>query len=45
MGEKDHILYSKVSVQVKITCSGGMYRDTGMARIRDVEIDVKKKER
>lgn len=42
VGEKDHILYSKVSVQVKITCSGGMYRDTGMARIRDMEMEVRK---
>ena len=42
VGEKDHLLYSKVSVQVKITCHGGLYRDTDMAQIKDVDLEVRK---
>ncbi len=42
MGEKDYILNAKVVVQVKITCSGGLYRDTDMAKISDIKTDVKK---
>lgn len=38
--EKDHILYAKVAVQVKITCHGGLYRDADAGRIADVHIDV-----
>lgn len=42
IGEKDHILYSKVSVQVKVTCHGGLYRDSSMAQIKDVNLEVRK---
>lgn len=40
--EKDHILYSKVSMQVKITCHGGIYRDTDMVQVKDIDVDVRK---
>lgn len=43
-GEKDHILFAKVAVQTKITCHGGLYRDTGMARVTDIETEIRKGE-
>lgn len=42
VGEKDHVLYAKVSVQIKVTCSGGLYKDTGMAQIKDVDLKIRK---
>lgn len=41
-GEKDHLLYSKVSAQIKITCHGGIYRDTDMIQVKDIDVDVRK---
>ncbi len=43
--EKDHILYAKVAVQVKITCHGGLYQDADAGRVADVDIDVGKEGR
>lgn len=42
MGEKDHILYSKVAVQLKVTCRGGLYRDTDTMQLKEVEIITEK---
>lgn len=42
VGEKDHLLYSKVSVQIKVTCHGGLYKDTDMTRIKDINLNVRK---
>ena len=44
MDEKDHILRAKVTVQIKVTCHGGLYKDTDMARLNDIDIDVRKEE-
>lgn len=44
MGEKDHILYAKVSAQMKIVCHGGLYKDTDMIQLKDVDVDVRKEE-
>ena len=42
MDEKDHVLYAKVAVQSKIVFHGGLYRDTDMMRIKDINVDVRK---
>lgn len=42
MGEKDHILHAKVAVQLKVVCSGGLYRDSDMGRLKEVEVQVGK---
>ena len=42
MDEKDHVLYAKVTVQSKIVFHGGLYRDTDMMRIKDINVDVRK---
>lgn len=44
MGEKDHILYAKVAVEMKIVCRGGLYKDTEMLQLQDIDVDVKKGE-
>lgn len=42
--DEDTILKAKCAVQVKITCKGGVYKDTDFAKTSDVEITVKKEE-
>lgn len=42
MGEKDHILYSKVALQLKVTCHGGLYKDIETTRLTDVSVEVGK---
>lgn len=42
MNEKDHILHAKVAVQIKVLCHGGLYQNTDMARLQDVEVEVQK---
>lgn len=42
MDEKDHILYAKVTVQSKIIFRGGLYKDTDMMRLKDVNMDIRK---
>lgn len=44
MAEKDHILHAKVVVQIKITCHGGLYKDTDMLRLKDIDVEVRKEE-
>lgn len=44
MGEKDHILSAKIAIQVKVICTGGLYQDTDMARLEDVNMTVEKGE-
>lgn len=42
MEDKDHILHAKVAVQMKVSCKGGLYVDTDMLKLRDVNADVGK---
>lgn len=42
MGEKDHILHAMVAVQLQVTCHGGLYRDSSMGKIVDVNEEVEK---
>lgn len=44
MGEKDHILNANIAIQVKVTCTGGLYQDTDMVRLEDVDLTVEKGE-
>lgn len=44
MDEKDHILSAKVVVQMKVVCRGGLYKDTDMLRLKDIDIAVRKEE-
>lgn len=38
--EDDSILKAKVAVQLKIRFEGGIYRDTGFAKVNDVQVDA-----
>lgn len=40
----DSILKAKVAVQIKITFNGGLYRDTGFAKLSELETSVERKE-
>lgn len=43
--EDDSILKAKVAVQVKINFLGGIYKDTGFARVKELEVEsVERKE-
>lgn len=42
MGEKDHILFARVAVQAKIVCHGGLYLDTDMTKLKEIETEVRK---
>lgn len=42
MGEKDHVLHAKVAVQLKVVCSGGLYRDSDMGKLKEVEVQIGK---
>lgn len=40
--DKDHILHAKVGVQIKVACRGGLYRDTDMAHVSKLDLDLQK---
>lgn len=42
MDEKDHILKSKVAVQLLVLCNGGVYKDTDFLQMNKVDIRVGK---
>ena len=42
MDEKDHILKSKVAVQLLVLCNGGVYKDTDYLQTDKVDIQVRK---
>ena len=42
MDEKDHILKSKVAVQLLVLCNGGVYIDTDYLQTDKVDIQVRK---
>ena len=42
MDEKDHILKSKVAVQMMVLCKGGVYKDTDYLQTDKVDIQVGK---
>ena len=42
MDEKDHILKSKVAVQLLVLCNGGFYKDTDYQQTDKVDIQVRK---
>ena len=42
MDEKDHILKSKVAVQLLVFCNGGVYKDTDYLQTDKVNIQVRK---
>lgn len=44
MDDEDTILKAKCAVQLKITCKGGVYKDTDFAKVSDVEITVEKED-
>ena len=42
MAEKDHILKSKVAVQLLVLCTGGVYMDTDYLQTDKVDIKIGK---
>lgn len=42
--EEDSILKAKCAVQLEVVCTGGIYMDTGFAKVRDVSVTAGKEE-